>query len=103
MQFEVLVTSPIFAVVAAAGHPGFEIELAIGRAAEVAGGGVDHAIGNAQAVEDLAFEIAEVVVHASLCSGSREGEHFDLGELMNAIEAARGAGRLRRLRCGSSG
>ena len=51
----------VLAAVAAAGHPGFEVELAIGRAAEVAAGGVDHAIGNAQAVEDLALEVAEVV------------------------------------------
>ncbi len=43
----------VFARLAAAGHPGFEVELAIGRAAQVAGGGVDHVIGHAQAVEDL--------------------------------------------------
>ena len=53
----------VFAAVAAAGHPGFEIELAIGRAAEVAGGDVEHAVGNAEAVEDLALEVAEVVEH----------------------------------------
>ena len=28
---------------------------------------------------------------SSLCSGEREGEHLDLGELMHAIQAARGA------------
>ena len=79
----------VFAAVAAAGHPGFEVELAIGRAAEVAGGGVDHAVGNAEAVEDLAFEVAEVVVHLVALLGQREGEHLDLGELMHAVQAAR--------------
>ena len=53
----------VLAAAAAAGHPGFEVELAVGRAAEVAGGDVEHAVGNAEAVEDLAFQVAEVVVH----------------------------------------
>ena len=79
----------ILAAVAAAGHPGFQVELAIGRAAEVAGGDVEHAVGNAEAVEDLAFEVAEVVVHVLALLGQREGEHLDLGELMHAIQAAR--------------
>ena len=51
----------IFARFAPARHPGFEIELAIGRPAQIAGGRVDDAIGNAQAVEDSAFQVAEIV------------------------------------------
>ena len=43
----------VFARFAAAGHPGLEIELAIGRPAQIAGGRVDHAVGNAQAVENV--------------------------------------------------
>src|SRR5262249_33590081 len=52
-----------FAAGAAAGHPGFEVELAIGGAAEVAGRDVENTVGDAEGVEDLALEIAEVVVH----------------------------------------
>ena len=75
---------------AAAGHPGLEVELAIGRAAEVAAGRVDHAIGDAQGVEDLAFQVADLVVHRLALLRRGEGEHFDLGELVDAVDAARG-------------
>ena len=86
----------VFAAVAAAGHPGFQVELAIGRAAEVARGDIEHAIRNAEAVEDFAFQVAEVVVHVLALLGQREREHLDLGELMHAVQPARRpAGRAR--------
>ena len=46
----------VFARLAAAGHPGFQIELAIRGPAQIAGGRVDHAIGNSQPVENLALQ-----------------------------------------------
>ena len=54
-----------------AGHPGLQVELAIGRAAQVAGGRIDHAIGNAQPVEQPALQAREAGPSiASLSSGS---------------------------------
>ena len=75
---------------AAARHPGLEVELAVGRAAQVAGGGVDHAVGNAEAVEDPALQFEQLVVHRLARFGQREGEHLDLGELVHAVQAAGG-------------
>ncbi len=43
----------VFAVLAAAGHPGFEIELAVGRPAQVARADVEHAEGDAQRLEQV--------------------------------------------------
>ena len=93
----------VFAAVAAAGHPGFEIEFAVRGAAEVAGSDIKNAVRYAEAVEDFALEVAEIIVHVVALIGQREGEHLDLRELVDAIEAARGAARLHPLRCGSNG
>ena len=46
----------VLAAVAAAGHPGFEVVLAVRRAAEVAGAGVDDVVRQAQALEDLLLD-----------------------------------------------
>ena len=90
-------TSPYSPSVAAAGHPRFQVELAIRRPAQVAGGDIEHAIRNAQAVEDFAFQVAEVVVHVLALLGQREREHLDLRELMHAIQPARRPARRARL------
>ncbi len=81
----------VLASVAAARHPGFKIELAIRGATQIAGGRVDHAVGDSQAVKNLALEIAEMQVHRVALLGEREGEHLDFGELMHAVKAARRA------------
>ena len=43
------------------------------------------------AVEEPAFQTADVFVHCVALVRQREGEHLDLGELVDAINAARGA------------
>ena len=80
----------VLALVAAAGHPGFQVVLAVGRPAQVAGGRVDHLVGHFQLVEDPTFQLAEVFQHRVALFGGSEGEHFHLGELMDAKQPARG-------------
>ena len=75
---------------AAAGHPGFEIELAVRRAAQVARGDIEHPVRDPQAVEDFALQIAEVIVHVLALFRQREGEHLDFCELMDSVKAPRG-------------
>ena len=79
-----------FAPFAASRHPGLEVELAVRRPAQVAGGRVDDAVGNPQLVEDLALQLAQLLVHGVALIRQREGEHLDLRELVNAVDAARG-------------
>ena len=78
--------SPL-AAIAPTGHPGFEIKLAIGRSTQVPAGGIDDSIGNFQCVEDLAFEVSHFFMHWVTLVGQGEGEHFDLGELMDSIKS----------------
>src|SRR3712207_6567334 len=81
-----------FAVVVAAWHPGFEVVLAVGGAAEVAGADVHDAVREAEALEDLLLYLEHFVVHSLGLFWCREGEHLDLGELVDAVEdAARAA------------
>ena len=77
----------------AAGHPRFQIVLAVGRAAQVAGGRVDHAVGNSQFVEQAAFQFAEVLEHGVALVGQGEGEHLDLRELVHAVQSPRSPAR----------
>ena len=56
-----------FTVFVASGHPGFEIEFAIGRPAEISRAGVDHAIRNLQALENLLFDRDDFLVHRFGC------------------------------------
>src|SRR5438067_1672740 len=77
------------ALLAAAWHPGFEIIFAIRRSAEVAGAGVDDLIRQAEALEDRLLDAQQLQVDRLALVRRAEGEHFDLGELVNAIEAPR--------------
>ena len=77
--------------VVAAGHPGFEVELAVGGAAEVAGGDVDHAVRHAEAGENLLLQREDLAVHPPADGEVRggEGEQLDLRELMHAVQPPR--------------
>ena len=78
-----------FAVTAASRHPGFEVVFAVGRAAEVAGRGVDDAIRDFKAVENVAFKLQKLLVQRFALFRKAEREHFDLRELVNAVQTAR--------------
>ena len=80
----------ILAVLAAAGHPGFEIELAVGRPAQVARADVEHAVRDAQRLKQVFLDRQHLGVHRTRRFGRAEGEHLDLGELVNAIQPAAG-------------
>ena len=84
---------PVFAGLAAAGHPSFQIVLAISRPAEVAGTGVNDVIGNAEPLKDFLFNAEELFVDRLTLVGRAEGEHFHLGKLMHAVQPARVAPR----------
>src|SRR5919205_3090574 len=77
-----------FPVVGAARHPGFEVVLAVGGAAEVAGADVHDAVREAEALEDLLLDLHHFVVERLGLFRCREGEHLYLGELVDAVEAA---------------
>src|SRR5262245_12481874 len=79
----------IFAGLAAGGHPGFQVELAIGGAAEVARAGVDDVIGKAQALEDRLLDGEQFLVDPVRLVGRAEDEHLDFRELVDAEQAAR--------------
>ncbi len=80
----------VFAVLAAAGHPGFEVELAVGRPAQVARADVEHAIGNAQRLEQVFLDRQHLGVDRARGFRRAEGEHLDLGELVDAVKPAAG-------------
>src|SRR5215211_6568819 len=77
-----------FPVVVPARHPGFEVVLAVGGAAEVAGTDVHDAVWKVEALEDVFLYLEHFVVHRFGLFRRREGEHLDLGELVDAVEAA---------------
>src|SRR5436305_5770754 len=82
------------AFLATAWHPGFQVIFPISRPAEVAGAGVDDLIRQAEALEDRLLDAQQLLVDRLALVRGAEGEHFDLGELVNAIKAARvSAGR----------
>ncbi|MFM8890032.1 MAG: aminoacyl--tRNA ligase-related protein, partial [Planctomycetia bacterium] len=59
-------------------HPRLQVELPVGRTAEVAAGGVDDAVRNAEAVEELALEVEELPVKLcgiSHCFRTEAGAH----------------------------
>ncbi len=77
----------VFAVLAATRHPGFQVELAVGRSAQIAAGGVDHTIRNTQSIEDFTFQPAEVIERFIALLRQRERKHFDFRKLMHAVES----------------
>src|SRR5207302_1590346 len=79
----------VIAVLTAAGHPGFEVVFAVGRAAEVAGAGVDDVVREAEPLEDALLHAADFLVNRVALFRRAEREHLDLGELLHAIQAAR--------------
>ena len=87
-----------FAVRVATRHPRFDIVLAIRGAAEVSRRRVDDLVGNFEFVEDFALDSEELLMERFALLRTAEDEHLDLGELVNAIESARGATRGARFR-----
>ena len=83
----------VLAVLAAAGHPGLEVELAIGRAAQVARADVEHAVGDSQRLEDLLLDGQHLGVHRARGLGRAEREHLDLGELVDPVQPPAGPAR----------
>ena len=73
----------------AARHPGFEVVLAVSGAAEVAGADVHDPVRQAEALEDLVplSQPSLRELSAGLL-GCGEGEHLDLRELVDPVEAA---------------
>src|ERR671932_1467935 len=76
------------AVGVTARHPGFEVVLTVGGAAEVAGTDVYDAVRDAQAGKDLLLNTEHLLVHRLRLLRRRKGEHLDLGELVDPVEAA---------------
>src|SRR5438445_178252 len=72
---------------AAAGHPGFQVVLAVRRAAEVAGAGVDDVIREAKALEDALLDGEQFQVQRFALLRRAEGEHLDLRELVDTVQA----------------
>ena len=87
-----------FAVRVATGHPRFDIVFAIRGTAEVSRRRVDDLVGNFEFVEDFALDSEELLMERFALFRTAEDEHFDFGELVNAIESARGATRGARFR-----
>ena len=79
------------AALTAAGHPGLQVELAIRRAAQVAGRDVHDAVRDAERLVDIFLDSEEAVVHGIGVLGLSEGEHLDLRELVDAVKSAAGA------------
>ena len=77
------------AVALLAGHPGLEVVLLGGRSAQVAGGDVDHAVGDAQAGEDVLLGARMSSCSAERLLGQAELEHLELVELVHTQDAAR--------------
>src|SRR5690606_33335682 len=79
------------AVLAAAGHPGLDVVLAIRRSPEIARGDIEHAIGEPEPLKDLLLDGEEPRMHglADLEVAEREREQLDLRELVHAVEATR--------------
>ena len=69
-------------------EPGFDVELAIGGSAQVARRHVDHSVRDLQRLEDVLLDVQELVVDLLGVFGTREGEHLDFGELVDAVEPA---------------
>src|SRR5215210_8660364 len=86
------------AEIASARHPGFEVVLAVGGAAEIAGTDVDHAVGQAEALEDALLYPDHLLVHVLRLIRGSEREHLDLGELVDPVETAAGSAVGARLR-----
>src|SRR5262249_34527855 len=79
----------VFAALATAGHPRFQIILAIGWPAEVSGAGVDDLVRQAQPLPNLLLDVQELLMDALALVGCTESKHLDLAELVHAIQAAR--------------
>ncbi len=77
------------ATVASAGHPGFDVELAIGRATEISRGGIDHAVVNAKSLEDLFFDTKDLSMQGVGIFQVRPGvtEHFHLCKLVDSVDS----------------
>src|SRR5215472_4344523 len=71
---------------APSGHPRFEVELAVGGSAEVAGRDVHHAVGDLELLVDFFLEHHQVLVHGLGVLWPREGEHLHLRELMDPVK-----------------
>src|SRR5215211_993476 len=79
------------AEIVAARHPGLQVVLTVGGAAEVAGTDIDHAVGQAEALEDTLLYPDHLLVYVIGLLRGGEREHLDLGELVDPVEAAAGA------------
>ena len=90
-------------LIVAARHPGLQVVLAVGGAAEVAGTDVDHAVGQAEALKDTLLYPDHLVVHILRLIRRGECEHLDFGELVDPVEAAAGAAVGARLRAKAVG
>ena len=76
------------AVGALAGEPRLDVVLAGGAGAEVAGGDVDHAVGQLQRLEELLLPLQQPQVLGRGLLGPAEAEHLDLVEPVHADDAA---------------
>src|ERR687894_767360 len=71
----------------AAGHPRFEVVLAVGGPAEITRADVHDPVREAKALKDLLFDAEHLLVHGVGLLGGGEAEHLDLGKLVNPVEA----------------
>src|SRR5215469_2152902 len=71
---------------APSGHPRFEVELAVGGSAQVAGRDIHHAVGYLELLVDFFLEHHQVLVHGLGVLWPREGEHLHLRELMDPVK-----------------
>src|SRR5690606_24641726 len=77
------------AVGALGGNPGLDVELACGARAEVARGGVDHAIRQTEALQHPLLHREQTLVLGLGIRGVDVAEHLELLELVHADDAAR--------------
>src|SRR5262245_14996100 len=82
---------------AAARHPGLEVELPPRGSPEVAGRDLDHAVGDLERLEDPLLDREQLGVHRLRVLGASEREELDLRELVHAVEPPALAARRARL------
>ena len=78
--------------VSSSGHPRFQVKFPVGWSTQIARAGVDDTIGDLKFLKQALFDFYDLVVErvGSLQRRCRESEHLDLGELVDAVDAAGG-------------
>ena len=76
--------------VSSTGHPGLQVKFPVGWSTQIARAGVDDTIGDLKCLEQPLLDFYDLVVErvGSLERWGRKSEHLDLGELVDAVDAA---------------